>query len=150
MTFVGRTIEENRKILYRELEVLIAGVDSYGPHIFKIEEGDYVPTDSIGYDAVGSGFESANWTLMHQSYDPRKEMSYSLFMTTYAKMNAEESLGVGSRTDGYIIDGNTIREIRDDEIEVLRSRINEMITKERDMRNSYINEFKQEFERMGK
>jgi hypothetical protein len=148
LTFVGRTIEDNRKTLYRELEILISGVDSYGPHIFKIEEGDYVPTDSIGYDAVGSGFESANWTLMHQSYDPRKEMQNSLFMTAYAKINAEESLGVGTRTDGYIISENSIREIRDDEIDVLRSKINEMMTKEKDMKNLYISEFKKRYEGM--
>ena len=148
LTFVGRTIEDNRKTLYRELEVLIAGRDSYGAHIFKIEEGDYVPTDSVGYDAVGSGFESANWTLMHQSYDSRKELPYSLFMSSYAKINAEESLGVGTRTDGFIINGDDIREIRDDEIELLRSKIDEMIRKEKDMKDDYFDLFKNEYMEM--
>ena len=149
LTFVGRTIEENRKNLNRELEVLISGVDVYGPHLFKIEEGEYVPTDSIGYDAAGSGFESANWTLMHQSYDSRGTLSNALFMTFYAKIIAEESLGVGSRTDGYIVSDSTIRDISGKEIDQIRSTINDMITKEREIRKKYLDEFKSEYRGKG-
>jgi hypothetical protein len=142
LTFVGRTIEDNRKALYRELEVLIAGVDTYGAHIFKIEDGDYVPTDSIGYEAIGSGFESSNWTLMHQSYDSRGDLPYALFMSAYAKVNAEESFGVGMRTDGYVLERKGISELKDDEIDLLRSKIDEMIGKEKNMKNEYVTQFK--------
>lgn len=150
LTFVGETIEKYRRDLYDELEVLITGIDIYGAHIFKIEQGDYVPTDSIGYDAVGSGFESANWTLMHQSYDSRKDLLHALFMSTYAKVNAEESLGVGMRTDGYILERDCIRELKDSEIELLRSNISEMIKKDKDIKDDYLNQFKKDYSEVRK
>ena len=135
---VGKRLEDYRKELYQELEVLIAGVDTYGAHIFKVVDGDYVPTDSIGYDAVGSGFESSNWTLMHQSYDSRSDLPYALFMSAYAKVNAEESLGVGMKTDGYVLERIGIRELKDDEIDLLRSKIDKMIGEEKKMKEEYV------------
>jgi len=145
LALVGKRLEDYRKELYQELEVLIAGVDTYGAHIFKIEDGDYVPTDSIGYDAVGSGFESSNWTLMHQSYDSRGDLPYALFMSAYAKVNAEESLGVGMRTDGYVLERKGIRELKDGEIDLLRSKIDEMIRKEKNMKKEYVTQFKKTY-----
>lgn len=111
-----------RSDLYGQLGILIAGVDKYGAHIYKIEEGSYSDAGRLHFDTIGSGSESADWTLMHSYYDPSKDLDYSLMLGMMAKIQAEESMGVGSNTDAISIsiESNGIGEIKPETLSYIR------------------------------
>lgn len=118
---------EKWKDHYLGWEFLICGVDKDGPHIYTISEGDYNPNDMLGYEVTGSGTPSAQWVLAHEQYDPRKDRMYSLFMTAYAKRQAEESLGVGQRTDAILISNKGVEFIQEEIIDKIKSEIDIML-----------------------
>ena len=82
----------------------MAGVTKSGTTIFSLEDSlKATVSGRVGFEAIGSGFESADWTLMHRQFNPDRDMFYSLFLGMYAKIQAEESTGVGRDTDAYVI-----------------------------------------------
>lgn len=118
---------EKWKDHYLGWEFIICGVDKEGPHIYTVSNGDYSPNDMLGYEVTGSGTPSAQWVLAHEQYDPRKDRAYSLFMTTYAKRQAEESLGVGQRTDAILISNKGVEFIKEEIIDKIKKEIDIML-----------------------
>lgn len=118
---------EKWKMKYTGWEFIICGVDSDGPHIYTISDGDYNPNDMLGYEVTGSGTPSAQWVLAHEQYDPQRDRMYSLFMSTYAKRQAEESLGVGQRTDTILISNKGVEFISEEIIDTIKKEIDIML-----------------------
>jgi hypothetical protein len=87
------------------VELLLAGVDSDGAHIFTISNpgGQELLHDVIGYASTGSGAIHALQALIgfqHHAGEPLKE---TVFRAYAAKKRAEVAPGVGHDTDMRII-----------------------------------------------
>jgi len=65
----------------------------------------------LGFATVGTGSDSAWWTLVHMGYDPADDIKINLTKALLAKIQAEESHGVGKNTDIMILDNKGIRGI---------------------------------------
>lgn len=111
-TIRGKLFEDIQYRIYKQaipeffdkIGVLVAGVTKSGTTIFSLEDSlKATVSGRVGFEAIGSGFESADWTLMHRQFNPDRDMFYSLFLGMYAKIQAEESTGVGRDTDAYVI-----------------------------------------------
>ena len=111
-TIRGKLFEDIQYRIYKQaipeffdkIGVLVAGVTKSGTTIFSLEDSlKATVSGRVGFEAIGSGFESADWTLMHRQFNPDRDKFYSLFLGMYAKIQAEESTGVGRDTDAYVI-----------------------------------------------
>ncbi len=91
------------KDIQSNLEILIAGLDEHGAHIFKFYGQDFSISEKLGFDAIGSGADSAVWTLIHKQYDPKKSLNSAIVLCSWAKFQSEESFGVGENTDLCIL-----------------------------------------------
>ena len=106
---------------FEDLGVLVAGIDKNSSLVFTLEDSlKLKEAGRIGFDAIGSGFDSADWTLMHRQFDGSKDMHYALLLGMYAKIQAEESSGVGRDTDAYVISSNGIREVPQSTLDFIR------------------------------
>ena len=106
----------NEKLENEELgvEVLIAGVDSDGAHVYWVTDpGVSNCYDSLCYSAVGSGEPHALHTFIAESYDGSVSLKKALFVVFEAKRNAENAPGVGSKSDFWIIDKNGLSKVDD-------------------------------------
>ena len=85
------------------LDVIFAGIDENGPHIYSIED-EYVQChDMIGFASIGSGSRHAESQFMLARYSGTSLVSEALFLTYIAKKRAEIAPGVGTETDVYMI-----------------------------------------------
>ncbi len=100
--FVNMT-NEIIKNMQLNLGVLIAGLDKGGAHIFKFYGQDFSISEKLGFDAIGSGADSAIWTLIHKQCDPKKSLNSAMVLCSWAKFQSEESFGVGENTDLCIL-----------------------------------------------
>lgn len=104
-----------------ELAVLVAVVSKDDSLIFTLDHSLRARmAGKVGFDAIGSGFESADWTLMHRQFNPKRDMLYSLFLGVYAKIQAEESAGVGRETDAYVIHYDRVEEVPQQVLNAIR------------------------------
>lgn len=89
---------------------IIGGIDSEGTKIFEVSNGAIDYLTKLGFAVTGSGKESAEWTLIHNNFDPNSHLYRSLVLGLLAKFQAEESMGVGTNTDVRVVttrtDGN--------------------------------------------
>lgn len=91
-----------------EVEVLIAGVDNEGGHIFKISEpGEVACFDDLGYASIGSGESHSEWVFIYNEYNPNISKRNALLTLYKAKKRAETAEGVGEKTDLVTIDIKT-------------------------------------------
>lgn len=112
----------DEKIAKEELgvEILIAGVDNDGAHIYWVTEpGTSNCFDSICYSAVGSGEPHALHTFISESYEDKLPLNEALFVIYEAKRNAENAPGVGRSTDIWIISKNEIKKIKEETLKKL-------------------------------
>lgn len=84
-------------------EVIIAGIDESGPHIYTVAEGQATCRDLVGFAAIGSGANHANSYLMFSAHNARASAAVTVLRTFTAKKRAEVAPGVGSDTDIYVI-----------------------------------------------
>lgn len=82
---------------------LIVGMDSSGPHIFVVVDGNLSQADDVGFAAIGTGARHAESQLMLAKYAPTKSASAALALVHLAKSRAEVAPGVGSDTDLFVI-----------------------------------------------
>lgn len=121
--FVNVT-NETIKNIQLNLEVLIAGLDNSGAHIFKFYGQDFTISEKLGFDAIGSGADSAIWTLIHKQYDPKKSLNSAIVLCSWAKFQSEESFGVGENTDLYVLnDFNGEKWVNNDFLNDLREKV---------------------------
>lgn len=103
------------------LDVLVAGVDSKGAHIFHVlDPGTSFPFDSIGYHAIGSGESHAITTLIANEYHKDFDLPNALLLAYRAKKVAERAPGVGSKiTNIAIVHGNNVKLLTSEEVQQL-------------------------------
>lgn len=83
----------------RRVEVIIAGVDATGPHLYKVWDGDVRCEDIFGFVAIGEGANHAESQFMKWPLLWNTDPGQTLFMTFLAKKRGELAPGVGKSTD---------------------------------------------------
>lgn len=86
-----------------EIEVIVAGVDNSGPHIYVADNRGVTVRDSAGFAAIGIGYWHANSQFMFAGHARWKPMPEALLLTYSAKRRAEVAPGVGEGTDMFMI-----------------------------------------------
>lgn len=108
------------------LSVLIAGVDSTGPHIYRIDNPGRIETyDSLGHCAIGAGQLHAVSTFVANDYAPHLDLNHVVALTYEAKKRSEKAMGVGESSDICIVCLNGVKKLTED-----------MVTKLDDIYNS--------------
>ena len=92
-----------------QLEILVAGLDSTGAHLFvATHPGLVVPMDSTGFSAAGSGGLHAAVRMSLGQHTPGASLVDTVYNVYEAKRSAEVAPGVGNLTDMAIVkDGRT-------------------------------------------
>jgi len=120
-----------------KLELLVAGIDESGPHIYTIRNpGISVCADAIGFDAVGSGMEHGLASLIGDGYHRNLPLNKALYTIYKAKRASEVAPGVGRReTDIIVITKEKLTRLSEEDMEKLkdiyenhRSRLQEVFT----------------------
>ena len=78
---------------------IITGVDSDGPHIYVVRDGQIAFHDSVGFAAIGSGEAHAASEMMFSGHTRSRSLSETLLLVYTAKKRAEVSPHVGEATD---------------------------------------------------
>ena len=104
------------------LEILIAGVDRIGAHIYEVTNpGGYECFDSLGYDAIGSGEHHAIRTFIFNNYSCALPLKRAIFSVYEAKRWAENAPGVGKATDMCVVDKQKVTILSAELIEQLEA-----------------------------
>lgn len=135
-------IEEKRKEIVTNLNVLIAGVDKEGASIYQIYNGDKTSLDSLGYGAIGSGSQPAQSEFIHSNYGKSKGLEESLRIVTGAKMRSEDAQGVGKEMDIYAISKNKKDKLSEEKMKQLRELQKEINEEQKEIRGKMIKESK--------
>ena len=89
-----------------EVETIIAGVDTSGAHLYKVDfEGEIVSSDAVGFAAIGAGGRHAEPQFMFANHATWNDFPESLLLAYSAKRRAEIAPGVGAETDVCVISG---------------------------------------------
>jgi hypothetical protein len=136
---IYQDIREKKEEVLTQVNILLAGVDDQGGHLYNILNNDMARNDSIGYLTVGSGAEPAKATLIRNRYDDNCEVSEALLEVTEAKAQAEEAQGVGHEMDIAVLSQNG-REDLDSDIDELREIYQDVVDAERSAREQVIEE----------
>jgi 20S proteasome alpha/beta subunit len=100
------------------LELIIAGVDKDGPHIYGLmNPGILECFDSIGFYSIGSGSMHAFQSLV-ATYEPGESIEKTLYETYKAKKDAEIAPGVGKDVDLGIIKQNECIDFTQDHVKI--------------------------------
>ena len=82
-----------------ELEVIIAGLDKSGAHLFTIEDPGVARChDDLSFCAVGTGAFHACSSYMFSRYTKALDYAYCAYITYHGKRRAEVAPGVGRET----------------------------------------------------
>lgn len=84
------------------VEVIVAGMDRTGPHIWAVEDGMTRCEDGVGFASIGAGRRHAESQMMIGKHHPSAELPQALVLAHLAKKRAEISPSVGSGTDMVI------------------------------------------------
>jgi hypothetical protein len=97
---IDEIVSEFRRFKYDfEADFIVLGIDSK-PHIFTITaEGDYKPSDFVGYAIIGSGKVLAFPEITKYAYHPDSSMTEALVRVYNSKKVAERVGDVGRETD---------------------------------------------------
>jgi hypothetical protein len=93
------------------VELLLAGVDQDGAHIFSIHNpgGGELQHDVIGYAAVGSGAIHAIQSMIGFQHNSSCELGETIFRAYASKRRAEVAPGVGQETDIAVVSLDGVR-----------------------------------------
>lgn len=88
------------------VELLVAGVDGAGGHLFSVGNPGGFANDhrTIGYAAIGSGSYHAVHTLIDFGHTAGADFNETVFRTLAAKRRAEAAPGVGHEVDLLVVD----------------------------------------------
>lgn len=94
------------------LDILIAGVDSTGAHVYEIgDPGVSNCLDSIGYSAIGSGYLHAAQNFIFNNYLPIYSLEKCVYVVYESKRVSEKSPGVGAATDMAIVTNKSVMNV---------------------------------------
>jgi hypothetical protein len=82
-----------------DVEVIIAGHDDSGAHIWSIRNDTPYCHDVEGFAAIGIGADHADSELRFAGFTPYQDAPHALMMAYFAKRRAEFAPGVGRMTD---------------------------------------------------
>ena len=86
------------------VELIIAGKDSAGCHIFTIQNpGDILCHDIVGFVAIGSGAPHALYSLIESNYKKSLPRDKVVELVNNAKKRSEVAPGVGNATKEVVI-----------------------------------------------
>lgn len=85
------------------LQIIFAGIDDKGAHVFVATNGQAQCHDFDGFAVAGSGAYHARSELMVSGYTPSLEAKDALYRAYTAKKRAEIAQGVGKDTDTLFI-----------------------------------------------
>lgn len=86
------------------VDVLIAGLDKTGAHIYRIIENSKECCDNPGFASIGAGYRHAESQFMLARYKPFTYFQETLLLTYLAKKKSEVAPFVGKEaTDMYMI-----------------------------------------------
>ena len=131
---------EKKEEVLKQVNILLAGVDDDGAHLYNILHNDMARSDSIGYLTVGSGAEPANATFIRNRYDDTCDLTEALLAVTEAKSQAEEAQGVGEEMDIAVLHGDGREDLEEGEIEELREVYNNVVRAENQARKEELEE----------
>lgn len=86
-----------------QIDVIIAGIDPSGTHIYVLNDGEVCCNNAIGFACIGSGSRHAKSLFMLARHAWNSPMSDTLLLTYTAKRRAEVAPGVGMATDVQMI-----------------------------------------------
>lgn len=113
-TFISRQRELNPELLSKlatemltfeaaKTQMIVAGLDTEGPHIYIVSDGDVSCQDGVGFAAIGAGYWHADSQFMFARHTSWKPLPETLLLTYAAKKRAEVAPGVGRATDMFSI-----------------------------------------------
>jgi hypothetical protein len=79
--------------------VLIVGIDTKGPHIYVVDDGNVSCNDVIGFAAIGIGARHAESQFMLAGHSWQSPQAETALLTYVAKKRAEVAPGVGGGTE---------------------------------------------------
>lgn len=85
------------------IQMILAGNDPLGVHIYVADGGDATCRDTAGFASIGAGYWHANSQFMFASHTRRKSLPETLLLTYFAKKRAEVAPGVDNATDMFTI-----------------------------------------------
>jgi len=101
---VAIQIDEHLATYDYGLEVLVAGVDDGGAHIYAVyNPGTAECFDSLGYHSIGSGESHAAFILIDSEHSHKCTLQEAVWAVYQAKKNAESAPGVGESADFAIV-----------------------------------------------
>ena len=105
------------------VELLVAGVDDDGAHIYSVNNPGRVDRqhDVIGYAAIGSGAIHAIPALIGFHHSPDDGFKSTVFRVYAAKRRAEAAPGVGDETDVAVITAAAVSWLAPETVDHLRS-----------------------------
>jgi hypothetical protein len=86
-----------------DLQVIICGLDSEGPHIYVFDNGEISCRDGVGFAAIGAGEWHASSQLMFAGHTQFSSLATTLLLVYTAKKRAEVAPGVGETTDMFAV-----------------------------------------------
>jgi hypothetical protein len=131
------------------VQVLVVGIDTRGPHIYVIDNGDISCNDVIGFAAIGIGARHAESQFMIGKHAWRSSEADTALLSYVAKKRSEVAPGVGEGTDMFTAGPRlgSLEVIADDVVQRLDRIYRRMIRREdrsqRDARkevNDYVND----------
>ena len=95
------------------IEVLVAGVDDTGGHLYVARNPGGVVDDfePIGFTAIGSGSLHGVQSMIGFEHAPARDLRATIFRVFASKRRAEVAPGVGRVTDLWIIDGDGVTKL---------------------------------------
>jgi hypothetical protein len=101
---VAMQIDEHLATYDYGLEVLVAGVDPDGAHIYAVyNPGTAECFDSLGYHSIGSGESHAAFILIDTQHSHIRTLQETIWAVYHAKKNAESAPGVGQSEDFAVV-----------------------------------------------
>jgi len=85
------------------IEVIFAGNDISGIHLYVANNDKITCRDNVGFAAIGVGYWHANSQMMFAGHTRRKSFPETLLLVYSAKKRAEVAPGVGQATDMFAI-----------------------------------------------
>jgi 20S proteasome alpha/beta subunit len=140
---VAMLIDERLATYDYELEVLVAGVDSDGAHIYAVyNPGTAECFDSLGYHSIGSGEPHSAYSLIEGMHSHRAKLREAMWSVYEAKKRAERAPGVGETDDFVIIEQGRVVNFSEAMLEKL-AELNKEVGKSRE---KWLKEFKPKLE----
>lgn len=123
------------------VEIIVAGVDHTGAHIFGITNpGQSAPYERIGYHAIGSGMSHAILSLVSAGQYWRKSVEETVFNVYRAKRQAELAPGVGSSIEMRIITKERVVALTDEDFEKLSNMLEALLVPQEEQHAKRIHE----------